>query len=187
MKVLAINCKSNRFGGVIYLIAAVVLDQEKNVIDEFYGQIPDCFITDKEMVNNVINKINRQPNYSMHMELVKAFGAFYKKHTESEIVFKDSFLSLARLFIECVDYNFLSLKDISCSINNNEYKILNPITEINSLLHITKKELSTETKNLIDLSTINYSVGIYSPIDECKEICNIYLDIFNQCPEIVKY
>ena len=50
MKVLAISCKSNGFGGEIYLIAAVVLDQEKNVIDEFYGQIPDCFITDKDSV-----------------------------------------------------------------------------------------------------------------------------------------
>ena len=178
MKVLAIDCKSNGFSGEIYLIAAVVIDQEKNTIDEFYGQIPIYFITDKDSIN-FLKWLNIKPNYRMHMEMIKAFGEFYKKHKESEIVFRNNFLPLAKLFIECVDYNFLSIKDIPYSVSsNNEYKALNPITEITSLLHITGKEISSERKNLITL---------YSPLNECRKMCDVYIDIFNKFPETTEH
>ena len=183
MKVLAINCKSNGFNGVIYLIAAIVLDQEKNVIDEFYGQIPDCFITDKESINT-IKKINRQPNYNMRMEMIMGFSKFYKKYEEVEIIFKTDFLLVSRLFQECLDYNLLKEKNLPCLINNNKKQ--NTLTEINSLLFVTKKESDQKIKDIMNLSIIRWSIGIYSPIDNCKEMCSIYIDILNQRPEIVE-
>ena len=167
LDVFFVDAETNGLYGSFLSIASIVLDDDGNEKDCFYGTIkePEKQISSEWVKNNVLPFLDipvRSLNdyYENEHDMIESFYSFYQKFPDSIVIADVPYPVESRLFIKAVNNN----------ITDREFKAPFPLMDLSSILYAKGYHPLIERRSLVDCDDLT----LHNALDDVRMTIRIW-------------
>ena len=165
-----VDAETDGLYGTFLSVAAVVLDEDGEETDSFYGTLKEAekYVTSEWVRQNVLpylkNTIRSDKDlYDSETELIEAFYSFYQAYIDCDVIADVPYPVESRLFIKAVGHN----------ITDREFEAPFPLMDLSSMLYIKGYSPLTDRRSIVDCSDLH----MHNALDDVRMSIRIWRKI----------
>ena len=151
MSTLFVDAETDGLYGTFLSVAAIVVDENGEEADEFYGVLkkPEIWIQSEWVRENVLPYLDKsirsdKDQYESEYELIEAFYSFYILHQNCDVIADVPVPVEARLFYKAVGH----------SLKEREFTAPFPLMDLSSMLYAQGYSPMVKRRSIVDCSDL---------------------------------
>lgn len=167
MKVFSFDAETNGLWGKPFSIGAIVY-QDGIEIAKFFGRLPDEFVTNEWVKDNVLPTLPKEVTHTEYSELLKDFSLFYMENKEdSHVICHMGYIVEAFLLREMHDLGFIG-----------DWDAPYPLIDVEGLLRGRNVNSTSvdEYAEKMGLKISDYGTK-HNPLYDCEVTAKVYYNI----------
>ena len=161
MGTLFVDAETNGLYGTFLSIAAILLDDNGQESDSFYGTLrdPEKYVSSEWVKENVLpflgNTVRSDDDfYNSESDLIESFFSFYLSHPGCDVIADVPHPVESRLFIKAVSFD----------LKTREFQAPFPLMDLSSMLYANGYSPHIERRSLVDCSDLK----LHNALDDVR-------------------
>jgi hypothetical protein len=166
---MSIDAETSGLWGQPFAIAATVYDEQGNIFDLFLGRLPDSYVTNEWVRDNVLPTLfEMEVTHEVPFDLYKDFSDFYLKYKdESNIICHMGYIVESYLFRIIKNFGLIG-----------EWDAPYPLYDISAMLHLKGEDDTSVdtyiTKYQLQLGKYAEAYSTHNPLYDCEVSFRVY-------------